>query len=252
MRGQSDLVRKNERLTRVLGWELSRVQRDELRELTLAHSFSVGRGDIRKIDARLYVSHSGLLRLAQRRRCAGIRTTLQKDLCDPAAARWIFKATVFTSPRSRGFAAHADADPSNVAPQFRGSELRIAETRAVSRALRKAYGIGLCSVEELGWTPKDSEHAPKAAPSPANGNGNGARPTPRLRDRLCLLIRQHHLDPALVKAYAADFCGTPSLHLADRSRLENFVATLSERAVNDRDALLCQLNSYSLSKEVHS
>jgi hypothetical protein len=31
--------------------------------------------------------------------------------------------------------------------------MRVAETRAVNRALRKAYGIGLCSVEELGWEP---------------------------------------------------------------------------------------------------
>jgi hypothetical protein len=30
-----------------------------------------------------------------------------------------------------------------------GAEMRVAETRAVNRALRKAYGIGLCSVEEL-------------------------------------------------------------------------------------------------------
>lgn len=30
-----------------------------------------------------------------------------------------------------------------------GSELRIAETRAVNRALRRAYGIGICSLEEV-------------------------------------------------------------------------------------------------------
>lgn len=29
---------------------------------------------------------------------------------------------------------------------FGGAEMRVAETRAVNRALRKAYGIGLCSV----------------------------------------------------------------------------------------------------------
>ena len=28
--------------------------------------------------------------------------------------------------------------------------MRVAETRAVNRALRKAYGIGICSVEALG------------------------------------------------------------------------------------------------------
>ena len=31
-----------------------------------------------------------------------------------------------------------------------GAEMRVAETRAVNRALRKAYGIGICSVEEIG------------------------------------------------------------------------------------------------------
>jgi len=33
------------------------------------------------------------------------------------------------------------------------AELRIAETRASTEPLRKAYGIGLCSVEELGSSP---------------------------------------------------------------------------------------------------
>jgi hypothetical protein len=54
----------------------------------------------------------------------------------------------------------ANADPSNVSPLVRGAEMRIAETRAVNRALRKAYGIGLCSVEELGWSPKSNDAVP--------------------------------------------------------------------------------------------
>ena len=49
-----------------------------------------------------------------------------------------------------GFVGYGDADPSNVSPMVRGAEMRVAETRAVNRALRKAYGIGICSVEELG------------------------------------------------------------------------------------------------------
>jgi len=43
-----------------------------------------------------------------------------------------------------------DANPTNVSLLVRGAEMRVAETRAVNRALRKAYGIGLCPVEELG------------------------------------------------------------------------------------------------------
>ena len=38
----------------------------------------------------------------------------------------------------------------NVSPLVHGAEMRVAETRAVNRALHKAYGIGICSVEEIG------------------------------------------------------------------------------------------------------
>jgi hypothetical protein len=130
--------------------------------------------------------------------------------------------------------------------------MRVAETRAVNRALRKAYGIGLCSVEELGWEPKShSQSDPqKARPAPSNiGYQNGHT---RLRDRLCLLIRQHHLDANLVKAYAADFCGTPNLRDASREQIEQFVTDLSDWATRDRAALICKLNSYVKAEEVRS
>ena len=80
-----------------------------------------------------------------------------------------------------------------------------------------------------------------------NGHHNGQ---PRLRDRLCLLIRQHQLDATLVKAYAADYCGTPTLREASRESVEAFINDLAERAAKDRDGLLCHLNSYAKSTEV--
>ena len=76
----------------------------------------------------------------------------------------------------------------------------------------------------------------------AKGSSNGQ---PRLRDRLCLLIRQHDLDPTLVKAYAADFCGTAALKDASRDLVESFITELAASAKKDRDALICKLNSYS-------
>src|SRR5262249_10246920 len=159
-----------------------------------------------------YVTHAGLLRLASRRRCDGIRTALQQRLSDPVANRWVFKATVYKSPGSKGFVGYGDADPSNISTFMHGAEMRIAETRAVNRALRKAYGIGLCSVEELGSLSREPvtsrSHESSAGPHTRNGASSGQ---PRLRDQLCLLIRQYNLDPTLVKAYAADFCGTQSL-----------------------------------------
>ncbi len=70
-----------------------------------------------------------------------------------------------------------------------------------------------------------------------------------MRDRLCQLIRQHQLDPNLVKAYAIDYCGTKALRDATREQLENFVTELADWAAKDRNALLCQLNSYMENKE---
>jgi len=131
--------------------------------------------------------------------------------------------------------------------------MRVAETRAVNRALRKAYGIGLCSVEELGWSPRPSEadRSNHSAP-PTNGNNGHQNGQPRLRDQLCLLIRKHHLDAGLVKAYAAAYCGTPALRDASRPKIESFVIHLADWAVRDRDSLLCKLNSYSPIQEVQA
>jgi hypothetical protein len=129
--------------------------------------------------------------------------------------------------------------------------MRVAETRAVNRALRKAYGIGLCSVEELGWlggSPGSArELKPSAKPPHENGSSNGQ---PRLRDRLCLLIRQYNLDPTLVKAYAADFCGTETLSGASRDLVESFITHIAVSARENRDGLVCKLNSYAQTEEV--
>jgi hypothetical protein len=73
-----------------------------------------------------------------------------------------------------------------------------------------------------------------------------------LRDRLCLLIRQYNLDPNLVKAYAADFCGAQSLREARRDSVESFIAELAAFAKKDRDGLICKLNSYALRVEATS
>jgi len=240
------LVRENLRLVKQLYPALAQRDLRSLRDLTRAYSLSVSQGEILCIDGKWYVTHAGLLRIALRARCFGIRTALQERQSDPLASRWVFRATVFKSRCSKGFVGYGDADPSNTSPLVRGCEMRVAETRAVNRALRKAYGIGLCSVEELGsFSPP--QKPPAAGPhsngyAGTNGSSNGQ---PRLRDQLCLLIRQHNLDPTLVKAYAADFCGTETLREASRDLVESFVTELAATAKKNRDALVCKLNSYA-------
>ncbi len=211
----------------------------------MEHQLYVQSGDLLLLDGRWYVTHTGLLRLAYRLDCIGISVEAVSQLSDPRAARWAFKATVYKSSKCKGFVGYGDADPSNVSPVVRGAEMRVAETRAVNRALRKAYGIGLCSVEEIG-----SFAGPlpplaglkKAFPAAQSNKGNGHHP---LRDRLCLLIRQHQLDPALVKTYAADYCNVSELRQASRQQVATFIKHLAEYAQSDREDLLRQLDSYA-------
>jgi hypothetical protein len=236
------------RLARRTWANLSREALSRLREITEQHNFSIAAGDLTYLDNGWYVTHTGLIGLARRNRCAGIHVRPVPTFCDPSTQRWAFEATVYKSRTCRGFAGFGDADPSNVSFLVHGAEMRVAETRAVNRALRKAYGIGICSVEEIGSLNRQAESSrePKRAPQPANGNGFGGR---TVRDRLCQLIRQHQLDATLVKSYATDFCGVKTLREATREQVESFVAHLADWAEKNRDALLCQLNSYLGAKE---
>jgi len=245
--GWQNLWRENVRFAKQLwGQELST---QFLKTLTRDFQLSVKNGDLQVIDGRWYATHTGLLGLARRRRCRGIHVETVESLCDPAASRFVLRATVYPSKSSAGFVGYGDADPSNVSFLVHGAEMRVAETRAVNRALRKAYGIGICSVEEIGSLAEPSQpsaESKKLPPQPANGHGSGGR---TVRDRLCQLIRQHQLDPNLVKSYASDFCGVKTLRDANREQVENFVVHLADWAEKDRNALLCQLNRYLGQKE---
>src|SRR5207248_4190950 len=143
-------VAREMKLAKSLYGDLCKSVLSALRELIQRHQISLTNGDVKYLDGGWYITHSGLLRLAERRRCAGIHSRPILESSDPTTSRWVFKAAVFKSRACRGFFGYGDADPSNVSPLVHGAEMRVAETRAANRALRKAYGIGICSVEEIG------------------------------------------------------------------------------------------------------
>jgi hypothetical protein len=247
-------LRSDVKLARSAWGELGPFSLQSLLQLLRKYHLSIASGDLLLIDSHWYITHAGLLGLAVRNRCIGIEVQPVKEFCDPRASRYVFCAIVRTSPECKGFVGFGDADPSNVSPLVRGAEMRVAETRAVNRALRKAYGIGICSVEEIGSVEtRSSRERPvrKLPPESCNGsNGHGGNGNGMLvRDRLCQLIRQHKLDAVLVKAYAVDFCGTKTLREASREQIEAFVVHLADLAAKDHNALLCQLNSYQRPQE---
>src|SRR5947208_13102377 len=179
MRTRSTAVTKNFHLAQTLWGNLPDIALEMLEELTEKYSLRISSGDLVLRDGKWYVTHSGLLRIAHRSHCVGIHVRSAPGFSDPASSRWAFRATVYRSRRCKGFVGYGDADPSNVSPLVRGAEMRVAETRAVNRALRKAYGIGICSVEEIGSEARSAELAesPKKLPSQSvHGNGWKAEP----------------------------------------------------------------------------
>ncbi len=141
---------------------------DQLKRLSIDLELSVAAGDLLYLGRHWYVTHTGLIRLAARKRCFGISVKPIPEFSDPLSRRYAFRAIVYKSRRSPGFSGHGDADPSNVSILVQGAEMRVAETRAVNRALRKAYGIGICSVEEIGSLDRQSSE-----PAPNRRNSRG-------------------------------------------------------------------------------
>lgn len=235
----TQLFRKNLRASRSR-WSLSRENEATLRAITEEFHLSISSGHLVLLNQSWYITHAGLLQIAHQAGCHKIHVSPLTAFCDPSNSRWAFRARVYKSTDCGGFTGFGDADPANVSSVVRGAEMRIAETRAVNRALRKAYGIGLCSAEEIGSSPLEPA-AQASKPAVGNASGTGHH----LRDRLLVLIRQQKLDGGLVKAYAADFCGVKELREANKEQVEEFITHLAEYAAKDRDGLLCQLNSYA-------
>src|ERR1700730_1164427 len=142
------------RIARALWGQLSAVALRGLTELLHTNHFSIRAEDLLCLQSRWYVTHTGLLRLALRNRCTGIDVRPVNAFCNSESSNWAFKATVYKSLDCRGFVGYGDADPSNVSPLVHGAEMRVAETRAVNRAVRKAYGSLICSVEEIDREPR--------------------------------------------------------------------------------------------------
>jgi GH43 family beta-xylosidase len=102
MRKSLSAFRLNAKLAQATWGGLSESAVHNLRSLTVKYGLSVAAGDLQFLEGRWYVTHAGLLRISDRRRCFGIKTVVEKELSEPAAGHWVFKATVYKSRGSTG------------------------------------------------------------------------------------------------------------------------------------------------------
>jgi hypothetical protein len=99
MKNTRILARENTRSARHAWGELDHEAMRQLRSLTAKYRLSVASGDLQLLSGRWYVTHTGLLGIAQRRKCAGMNAVIVKSLCNASVGRWVVKATVQRSLR---------------------------------------------------------------------------------------------------------------------------------------------------------
>lgn len=107
-------------------------------------------------QGRDFVLFPGLLDLAHSKGLSGIITQLEQIGTEENRWTTIFSATVSMIDPVCGhdsqkiFKSYGDANPSNTAANIQPHMMRLAETRAIARALRNAVNIGMVCTDELG------------------------------------------------------------------------------------------------------
>ena len=112
-----------------------------------------------RLQGKEFILYAGLLALSHKHGLQSIETEMISTEKERDAGLFIFRATV-SGERGR-FTGYGDASKSNVGKMIVPHILRMAETRAVARALRSYTAVGMCSLEELGG---DIDDSPKSSP----------------------------------------------------------------------------------------
>ena len=105
--------RKDVKLAKSL-WHFSPISLLTLLETLRKHRLSLALGDLLLIGGRWYVTHSGLLNIATRKQCRGIRITAVAEFCKASALRSPLSNRAPVASECKGFVGYGDADPSNV------------------------------------------------------------------------------------------------------------------------------------------
>lgn len=115
----------------------------------------------RVVERKEVVTAKGLLHLAHKERLSTIRTRLVQAPTKDNGDNAIALVRVVTSRGS--FTGLGDANPRNVQPRVAPHFIRMAETRALARALRAALDIGAVAIEELEEEFSFAESHPEAS-----------------------------------------------------------------------------------------
>ena len=205
----------------------------------MVHHITLKDRNGRVIGEKDVVSYAGLLDLAHKERLESVDTAFVQLPSKENNFAAIVRATVKTS---RGtYSAIGDASPQNVAPQIAAHFIRMAETRAIARALRTAVNIGTVAIEELGddfdaraTVANDNAVAPPvtdiaAAPRPSGQNGSSSRATDQQRRYIYRLLQKRGIEGERAREFVQRELGVATVKDAPKMA----VSALIDRLVSN-------------------
>ena len=185
-------------------------------------------GTVVNLKGKNYPTHPGLLALAHANGLDRICTELLKSEPDGA----IVKAT---ANGNRGtYEAHGDASPKNVSKNIATALIRMAETRAIGRALRYYLGIGATTYEEL--PPEAFQGGPRPKPRPKPKQKPEQKPEKIGKPDAGAFIREMLKKSITEKQLLAivDRCwGFPSVEHLDRDMLDRLYRKIMDGPSED-------------------
>ena len=189
-------------------------------------------GYIIQLNRREYTTHPGLLATAHDNGLTSISIELVS--WDAESRQAVMKATA-TGERGT-YSDYGDADPSNVNKNIATACIRMASTRASSRALRLYLGVGMACLDELPGKDEKEEPAPNPEPEPAAAPEVEEKHPSWEKDRRAFFkaLTDMGWDYDVVKYLLASVGGRkPSLR--DTSSRTKLLAYLRKRSAEDRD-----------------
>ncbi len=191
------------------------------------------------IGTKEVASYRGLLNQVHKEGLREVRTTLVQAPSKENGETAIVHALVRTNKGA--FTGIGDARPGNVNPKIVPHLIRMAETRAEARAMRKAVNIGVVAVEELGDDVNDDvTYEGTMQPAAGNGDPASAAPTapresashPRRHDDrasdeqrryLFRLLAQRGVEGEKARAFVHETLGVASLRDASRQDVSKLI-----------------------------
>ena len=129
-----------------------------------------------RLQGKEFILYAGLLALAHKHGLQSIDTEMVQPALNDVGM-YIFRAKV--SGERGTYTAYGDASTGNVGKMIVPHILRMAETRAVARALRSYTAVGMCSLEELGGGTEEAKPAPAPKRKPRAKKAAAPKPEPK-------------------------------------------------------------------------